>query len=910
MDKVAAIPIKRHYQSMPESEMGFKVGPNVDFVVKNSLCHGCGTCEAACPTDAVKMYYEDRRAIYLPAIDYDKCDNCTICVQACSGFELDLTEKPDAQIGLKEHPLVGSYDAIYRSFTNDVKRRERASSGGIITEIVDHLMATEQVDGAIVTRMNKEYPLRAEGYIAHNSEDLLPSQKSKYCPVPLNRILKSLVGKKSVERYVFVGLPHHVHGLRLLQRIFPHLKESIPFVISSFTAHVPSQRATEFILYKKGIHPKDVKMIEYRGGGNPGRMRIVTKDEKEHFVPHFHWTYSGHSFPMFFYPVREWLYFDKMSEWADLTMGDNWMKGLEEQKGASSVIVRSKKAHEVIKELIAQNKIVATPMTADDLLKDQELRTKLNIYWRLKIWKWLGRKIPFYTRNFEILPGQRIKTIRFAVCILLSEHKIPFPIMDKIIQADYYLRARPKRLFKKLMHFAMQGVKMFAFTDKEIPKKYTKYKVILIGGYGYYDIGDEAMPHAIRNSLRERLGSDLEIMMLSPYPKCTVEMHGENSSNDFTHISYGKDAGAFQKFITFGRTCFLFIAVLLEKYFGLRLSLWENARVALDEIQSADLILNVGGGNINSVIPSELYKKSTTFIVAGILKKPVFLSGQTMGPYYGWFSKLYARYALNKVKMISFRDKDVSHARMKEIGVKNPEMFDAADDAISLKGIDPDRAQSLLEKETGLSFAALKKPLLVVLNMKASLNIFKGKGRSSGLGNEIALMAMLGDALIEKYSCNVVLMPTDFSENVDDRVPHREIYNLMRNKGSVYQITGSYIDDELIGMIGCADVAIGARYHFNVFAASRYTPFLGIASGVYQRTKLQGLAQLCGMNECYIDHDMEFVAFDDVWPSVVHIIENRAEITRNLIERVPQLKKNSLKVVDSVTTILKSSSRV
>jgi polysaccharide pyruvyl transferase WcaK-like protein len=289
------------------------------------------------------------------------------------------------------------------------------------------------------------------------------------------------------------------------------------------------------------------------------------------------------------------------------------------------------------------------------------------------------------------------------------------------------------------------------------------------------------------------------------------------------------------------------------------------------------------------------------------LGKPVYLSGQTMGPYTGWIAQQYTRFALNTVKMISFRDKDVSHNRLAEIGVTNPVQFDAADDAISLKGIDDATAVALLEKETGKSLQELKEKMLVVVNMKASLSIFKGQGRSGDLGNEVALMAKIADAMIEKYDCTVILMPTDFSGDVDDRVPHAQIYEQAKHKNSIYQVTDQYIDDELIGMIGLADMALGARYHFNVFAASRYIPFLGIASGIYQRTKLNGLASLCGLKECYVDHDMEFATLRDVWPSVEKVVEERDRIQTDLRERVPGLKERSKGVADAAVEYLTSN---
>ena len=904
--EVVALSIQRRYMKMDSDDLNLTVKKNINFVAENSLCHGCGTCESACPSDAVHLFFEEKRGIYLPEIDENKCDDCEICVQVCSGFELDLTVRPESQKNLKEHELIGAYAQIYRAYTNNRERRLRAASGGVVTELVDHLLSTGKIDGAVLTRMNHDNPLRAEGFIARTSSDLIPSQKSKYCPVPLNKILKPLVHNKHVDRLAFVGLPHHVHGLRLLQRVYPHMRESIPYVISIFTAHVPSQRATDFILYKNNINPSDVAEIEYRGGGIPGRMRILTKDGSEFFVPHLHWTYSGHSFPIFFYPVREWLYFDKLSEWSDFSMGDNWTKWLKEQQGASTVITRSVVANNIIQEMVECGKIGAFNMTEDELVVDQNLEVKLNVYWRLKVWRFLGRKIPIYNRNFKTIKFDIVRTFRFAAYVMLCERDIHFSIMDKIIKADYYLRGRPMKFFRKVGKFLKFGINIFKLDREEVPVKEKKYKVVLIGGFGYDDIGDEAMPHAVRNNLRKALGDDLEIMMLSPYPKCTNETHREKSNYDFNYISHDLGASPIRKMVSLVMTVLLLFATLLEKY-GLRLSLWNNARQALNEIKSADVILNVGGGNINSVIPSELYKKCTTFIIASILKKPVFLSGQTMGPYNGIVGKTYARIALNKVKMISFRDKETSLLRLKDIGVEAPIMFDAADDAITLKGIQYKEAERILENETGLKFSHLKNGLLIALNMKASLSVFKGKGRESDLAKEVDLMAKIADKIINNYSCRVVFMPTDFSDTVDDRKVHKQIYDKIQNKDLAYTINNPYIDDELIGMIACADIAIGARYHFNVFAASRNIPFLGIASGVYQRTKLKGLSGLCGLKECYVDHDMEFVTLEEVWPYVKKVIDNRVEIKRKLSERVPTLKENSLGVVNAVVDHLKST---
>ena len=320
-----SIKIDRTYQCINAAEFGFEIGSNILFVVEHNLCHGCGTCEAVCHSDAIKMEFEARRGIYLPNLIDTLCDDCGACVHSCPGFALDLANDWSdtlTSVPRLEDEYIGDFISILRAYSNDAKRRENAASGGVVSEIVSYLMDTDLVEGAILTRHQPSAPLNAESFIAYNAKEIEQSQKSKYCPSPLNTILKDLIRDPNKGTYVYVGLPGQVHGLRLLQRMYPHLVESIPYVISLFTAHVPSQLATDSILYSRDVKASSVRKIEYRGGGNPGRMRIVLDNEVEVLVPHLSRIYYGCNFAYYFYPVREWLYFDKMSRWADASCGD------------------------------------------------------------------------------------------------------------------------------------------------------------------------------------------------------------------------------------------------------------------------------------------------------------------------------------------------------------------------------------------------------------------------------------------------------------------------------------------------------------------------------------------------------------------------------------------------------------
>jgi len=111
-------------------------------------------------------------------------------------------------------------------------------------------------------------------------------------------------------------------------------------------------------------------------------------------------------------------------------------------------------------------------------------------------------------------------------------------------------------------------------------------------------------------------------------------------------------------------------------------------------------------------------------------------------------------------------------------------------------------------------------------------------------------------------------------------------------------------DVELKSLIGTAGLAIGARYHYCVFAAAEGVPFLGLASGVYQQTKLQGLANLLDLDECFVPLDAEFASFGEVWPYVARVMSDRKRIAAALRERIPSLIERSAYGVNTAVEII------
>lgn len=887
-----------------------EAGRHVGFVAEQLLCTGCATCDAACPEDAITMAYGRRSGVFEPRVDAERCTLCGVCVAACPGFRLDMDQWPPQKRTDHSHPLIGDYQGIWRAWSSDEGLRAAAASGGAITEILRQLLRSGRIDAAMVARMDPHSPLQAEAIFVDSEQALLASQKSKYCPHPHNSLLKTLLGDDAPYRRVaFVGLPSQVHGLRKLQRLYPQLQARVPYVLSLFTAHVPSREATEFLLWRNGVKPEDVSSIDYRGDGVPGRLCIHCKDGRQVHVPHQHWSYWGHAFSHFFYPPREWLYFDKLSRWADWSVGDNWQHQDSDLKGASTVVCRSREAQTLLAEMQANGGLVTEPMSAQDLVHDQALKQKLNIGIRLEVWRWLGGQVPNYQPPLPVRRGDMLRTLRFALYVRLCMLRPPFWLLSPLIRADHLLRKRlpqmVRRGFGRLRSVGRSLYRALRILPALETTTDTTASVLMIGGYGWKDIGDESMPHADLIKLKACLPAHSRIVMASVDPADTAARYGEQTVSDLQELT--RIGLRPQQALRWSALAGLFLLGALLQRLGWRLAMWPQARAFLDQLAASKLLFNVGGGNLNSITRGELYKKAVTYLAASLLRVPVVVSGQTIGPFSRRSDRLLARMALDRLRMITFRDKDESRQTTRDLGVTRPVLADAADDAITLPAIPAGQACRLLAEETGIDLDRERPGLLVLLNCKASLSLFKQAGQTHDLEAESRVLQQLAERLLALDGVRLVFMATDFTDIVDDRVIHREVHRRLSDPDRAHVLEKEYTDQELKGMIAQADLALGMRYHFHVFAAAEGIPFLGFASGEYQMRKLRGLAKLLDEPDCYFAEDIEQADFDVLWRGVEAVLADRSALAARLQAKVPALQQASRQSIELACNIVSGS---
>ena len=355
-------------------------GKTIEEVVKNNLCTGCATCVSLCPCSAIELIKDDSKGIYLPRLNENECNQCGTCFDVCPGHTIDFKALNLEIFGKEpEDILIGNYLNCYIGHATDYDIRYNSASGGLITTLLIFALEEGIIDGALVTRMKKDNPLEPESFIARTREEIIEASKSKYCPVPANVALKEILNSGDGEKFAVVGLPCHIHGIRKAEQINKKLKEKIILHLGIICLHTTSFLGTEFLLQKLNVKKEDIIKIDYRGGGWPGRMLIILKNNNSISIS-LH-KYHGNLFRHFFIPLRCILCHDETCDLADISFGDAWLpESSGDKNGKSIIILRSKNSKEILYSAISKNKIKLIEINSNKVILSQGITKKFKAY--------------------------------------------------------------------------------------------------------------------------------------------------------------------------------------------------------------------------------------------------------------------------------------------------------------------------------------------------------------------------------------------------------------------------------------------------------------------------------------------------------------------------------------------------
>jgi len=368
------------------------VNKTIRGVVASRLCTGCGTCFSICPKSAITLKINEREGICLPKIDERKCTLCGICFYFCPGRSIDFGRLNfEAVANVHENNLIGRYLRCYVGYSTNREIRYNSSSGGLVTQILIYALERGLINGAIVTRMKSDKPLEAEPFLATTKEEIFSASKSKYCPVPVNIVLREVM--KHEGRFAVVGLPCHIKGVRNAEIYNKALKAKIVLHLGLFCSHTISFLGTKFLLERFNIDEKSVRQLDYRGMGWPGNLSVLLSDGRRFSVPEpVYWRFFT---PYFFTPLRCMFCYDQTNENADLSFGDAWLKDIKKKDkiGSSIIIARNSIGETILKRAELAGLIALNKINFDKIVASQRSALYFKKYGckaRLEILKHLG----------------------------------------------------------------------------------------------------------------------------------------------------------------------------------------------------------------------------------------------------------------------------------------------------------------------------------------------------------------------------------------------------------------------------------------------------------------------------------------------------------------------------------------
>lgn len=426
---------------------------NIKKTIKADLCTGCGICEGACPTGAISTIV--KKGNFRPKINAKKCINCGRCVKACPGLGVDLVGLANKYQSdtANYNKMVGRYEKCFTGYSNDYEVRYHSASGGMVSQFLIWLLENGKIDGAIVTKFDHDNPLLVKTFIATTREEIISARSSKYAPVTLNRVAQDIKAA-SGSRYVVVGLPCHIQGMRKLMEIDKKLRDKVIGLFGIYCSCGRTFYLTEYVFKERGIQKNKITYFQYRDEGCLGKMvvkvpqkeantiRVINNNSesvlyKKDVVYKEHYQSYYHPLRSFFIPRRCLFCIDHYAELADVCFGDIHIKPYSDDKvGVNSIIVKNKRWLNLLEECSASGVVHLDDVSFQTISDSQRMsfKKKGRNGAFVNICKNFGWVFPEYNVNYLRQPTKRdfIDYIQTRFQQFLGSHKFLWGIVSKM----------------------------------------------------------------------------------------------------------------------------------------------------------------------------------------------------------------------------------------------------------------------------------------------------------------------------------------------------------------------------------------------------------------------------------------------------------------------------------------------
>ena len=846
---------------------------NVNNVVSNRLCMGCGTCVSGCPAGCIQMRFSPKAGQFLPEIQLNRCIHCHTCLDVCPGLSVHFDALNKARFGhIPEQASLGHYQQCYTGFSRNEQLRFEGASGGVITQLLTYYFDHRKIEAVIVTKPSRDYWMKPEVFCCTHQGKLKNSQKSIYTNVPLNAKLKQLSDMDCP--YAFVGLPCHVHGLLKLFKIDAKLKKNCVIILGLICSGAQKVSALLYYFSRLKIDPNSIRSVDYRAGGFPGQLRLHFRNKDSKLLPRrFSDKKSrlayGSAFNGFFHLDRCFSCFDKLNTLADISLGDPWLKRFENEcVGQNIVLARSHAGNHDIQNAQDEGYLSLEPASIEDVVCSQKVihskYDQVDAY--RSVYQLLSRPFPVYEKH------QRQKAMKKkAACLIALLDQVRLRLAG--LRLIWPLLSGYFNLETQFRHFLLPPQKYLDRPIKGKPVRILISEADLVGNKGA-----EAMILALIHLISRQV-PNTEFIILTKFFQ-DVQNYIQKNHLDVTLVD---DSG--QKVETALARVWIW---WLLKRLGMDFT-WLLNHPLIHAYRRSDLVLSVSGISfIDDFGMVKIYHFSKYLQVPLLLNLPVIKYTQSLGPMKTVYNRVISRLLLPLCDTVMARGTpSVSH--LEAIGVKkNVKKFPDITFILEPKPIEA------LKKEVRSVTKHYQTIVGVSVNVVCEM-----------LDNEkiySSSMARLLDSVLDDRSTFIFMIPHSTLRvrgKKDDFLLTKEIMDLMQNKDRICLFdTYEYTAAQIKWIISQCSLFIGSRFHALLASLSTCVPSMAIGWQVKYFELMEWVDQMDYVSDFrMMKHEELKMMYQSLFKNRSHIrahLRKRKEVLTALVEESGHLIHQTL----------------
>jgi polysaccharide pyruvyl transferase WcaK-like protein len=413
---------------------------------------------------------------------------------------------------------------------------------------------------------------------------------------------------------------------------------------------------------------------------------------------------------------------------------------------------------------------------------------------------------------------------------------------------------------------------------------------VILVDHGVGNIGDEAMLFNVISNLRSLSTGTIQFL-LTPFPEdCSDALSGYDNVEIIPSPSQCMQlqqqwmhALLERRFLWRYRSrAATLMHPISSRILAQKLARARKGSGPVDKLAQAlarcDAVHIVGGGNLNDIwAHSMVWPKLALVRAACLRKKPVFVTGQGIGPLESPANRRAVRNIVTSATYFTLRERVTSPQLLAEVGCPQNTFSFEGDDALTLPKAEPTKMQAFW-KRVGLN------PLGNYLC--ANIRFAEYADRYE---DECSKLAQLLDYMIEAAGLPLVFLPMSRTSHCNDTASAQLVAERMKHRDRCFIIDITPTPQEAKSVVAGARAGVGLSYHFGVFALSSGVPALLLYRGGYYTSKMNGLADCFDVRELAIPLDN--LEHSSAWHKANSVVSNPQLWNSKLLNAADQMSK-------------------